>query len=125
MFSWFTADEEFGQNPGLCDFLQDNRIPYVMAVPKNTSSPTRKDGKVGSTTSRHGSTGTPGNAARAGSDRKVSESTTGRCSTRANPTVTHDPTQHRQRRTRVLPLLQSAPRQLRRTGQRGRGPLAH
>jgi len=35
-FAWFTADEEFGQNPGLCDFLQDNHIPYVMAVPKNT-----------------------------------------------------------------------------------------
>src|SRR3981081_757410 len=35
-FTWFTADEEFGQNPGLCDYLHANRIPYVMAVPKNT-----------------------------------------------------------------------------------------
>ena len=35
-FAWFTADEEFGQNPGLCDHLEQNRIPYVMAVPKNT-----------------------------------------------------------------------------------------
>lgn len=35
-FAWFTADEEFGQNPGLCDYLEQNRIPYVMAVPKNT-----------------------------------------------------------------------------------------
>lgn len=35
-FAWFTADEEFGQNPGLCDFLEHSRIPYVMAVPKNT-----------------------------------------------------------------------------------------
>lgn len=35
-FAWFTADEEFGQNPGLCDYLETNRIPYVMAVPKNT-----------------------------------------------------------------------------------------
>jgi SRSO17 transposase len=35
-FSWFTADEEFGQNPGLCDYLETNHIPYVMAVPKNT-----------------------------------------------------------------------------------------
>jgi SRSO17 transposase len=35
-FSWFTADEEFGQNPGLCDYLETSRIPYVMAVPKNT-----------------------------------------------------------------------------------------
>jgi SRSO17 transposase len=35
-FAWFTADEEFGQNPGLRDHLEANQIPYVMAVPKNT-----------------------------------------------------------------------------------------
>lgn len=35
-FAWFIADEEFGQNPGLCDYLHESRIPYVMAVPKNT-----------------------------------------------------------------------------------------
>jgi SRSO17 transposase len=35
-FAWFTADEEFGQNPGLCAHLQKANIPYVMAVPKNT-----------------------------------------------------------------------------------------
>lgn len=35
-FAWFTADEEFGQNPGLCDYLETTGIPYVMAVPKNT-----------------------------------------------------------------------------------------
>jgi SRSO17 transposase len=35
-FAWFTADEEFGQNPGLCDYLETNRIPYAMAIPKNT-----------------------------------------------------------------------------------------
>src|SRR5712664_1033626 len=35
-FAWFTADEEFGQTPGLCDFLETSRIPYVMAVPKTT-----------------------------------------------------------------------------------------
>lgn len=35
-FAWFTADEEFGQNPGLCHYLEDSRIPYVMAVPKST-----------------------------------------------------------------------------------------
>ncbi len=35
-FAWFTADEEFGQNPGLCDYLETTRIPYVLAVPKNT-----------------------------------------------------------------------------------------
>lgn len=36
-FAWFTADEEFGQNPGLCDYLETNRLPYVMAIPKNTT----------------------------------------------------------------------------------------
>jgi len=35
-FAWFTADEEFGQNPGLRDYLEGSQIPYVMAVPKNT-----------------------------------------------------------------------------------------
>jgi SRSO17 transposase len=35
-FAWFTADEEFDQNPGLCDYLETSRIPYVMAVPKTT-----------------------------------------------------------------------------------------
>ncbi|HET9257447.1 MAG TPA: IS701 family transposase [Pseudonocardiaceae bacterium] len=35
-FAWFTADEEFGQNPGLREYLEGDRIPYVMAVPKNT-----------------------------------------------------------------------------------------
>jgi len=36
-FTWFTADEEFGQNPGLCDYLERECIPYVMAIPKNTT----------------------------------------------------------------------------------------
>ena len=36
-FAWFTADEEFGQNPGLRDHLQSVGISYVMAVPKNTT----------------------------------------------------------------------------------------
>jgi SRSO17 transposase len=35
-FAWFTADEEFGQNPGLRAYLEQHDIPYVMAVPKNT-----------------------------------------------------------------------------------------
>lgn len=35
-FAWFSADEEFGQNPGLCAWLETTGIPYVMAVPKNT-----------------------------------------------------------------------------------------
>jgi SRSO17 transposase len=35
-FSWFAADEEFGQNPGLRAFLEERQIAYCMAVPKNT-----------------------------------------------------------------------------------------
>jgi SRSO17 transposase len=35
-FAWFTADEEFGQNPGLCAHLEEANISYLMAVPKNT-----------------------------------------------------------------------------------------
>jgi SRSO17 transposase len=35
-FAWFTADEEFGQNPGLRADLETAGISYVMAVPKNT-----------------------------------------------------------------------------------------
>uniref|UniRef100_UPI0038B85D5E IS701 family transposase n=1 Tax=Catenuloplanes japonicus TaxID=33876 RepID=UPI0038B85D5E len=37
-FAWFTADEAFGQNPGLRDWLQEQDIAYVMA--------TRKDDEV-------------------------------------------------------------------------------
>ena len=35
-FRWFTADEEFGQNPGLRDYLENATIAYVMAIPKST-----------------------------------------------------------------------------------------
>jgi len=35
-FAWFTADEEFGQNLGLCRFLEDEKIVYVMAIPENS-----------------------------------------------------------------------------------------
>jgi SRSO17 transposase len=36
-FAWFTADEEFGQNPELRRHLERHGISYVMAVPKNTT----------------------------------------------------------------------------------------
>lgn len=36
-FRWFTADEEFGQNPGLRDYLEGTITAYVMAIPKNTA----------------------------------------------------------------------------------------
>ena len=32
-FSWVAADEVYGQNPGLRDWLEDQQIAYVMAVP--------------------------------------------------------------------------------------------
>jgi SRSO17 transposase len=35
-FAWFTADEEFGQNPRLRTYLEQAEISYVMAIPKNT-----------------------------------------------------------------------------------------
>jgi len=31
-FGWFTADEAYGQNPGLRTWLQEQHIPYVMAT---------------------------------------------------------------------------------------------
>jgi SRSO17 transposase len=39
-FSWFTADEAYGQNPGLRNWLEEQNIPYVMA--------TRRDDEVAS-----------------------------------------------------------------------------
>lgn len=44
-FAWFTADEEFGQNPGLRAHLEAAGIGYVMAIPKNTEFGT-SDGAV-------------------------------------------------------------------------------
>lgn len=35
-FRWFTADEEFGQNPALRTYLEQAEISYLLAIPKNT-----------------------------------------------------------------------------------------
>lgn len=35
-FAWFTADEEFGQNPELREFLENEQVPYVMGIRKDT-----------------------------------------------------------------------------------------
>ncbi len=35
-FRWFTAHEEFCQNPGLRDYLEDATTAYVMAISQNT-----------------------------------------------------------------------------------------
>jgi SRSO17 transposase len=50
-FAWFLADEEFGQNPGLRDFLEKEHIAYVMAIPKNTGF--TDDGGRHATASQH------------------------------------------------------------------------
>ena len=39
-FAWFTADEAYGQNPGLRDWLEEQAISYVMAVPVSEPCPT-------------------------------------------------------------------------------------
>ena len=39
-FAWFTADEAYGQNPGLRDWLEEQAICYVMAVPVSEPCPT-------------------------------------------------------------------------------------
>jgi SRSO17 transposase len=38
-FRWFTADELYGQNPGLRRFLQDNDVFYVMATRRDDEVP--------------------------------------------------------------------------------------
>jgi SRSO17 transposase len=48
-FRWFTADEEFGQNPGLREYLEDAGTAYVMAIPKNTEFTDTAGGTVGGT----------------------------------------------------------------------------
>jgi SRSO17 transposase len=40
-FSWFTADEAYGQNPGLRDWLEEQQISCVMAVPVSEPCVTR------------------------------------------------------------------------------------
>lgn len=49
-FSWFTADEEFGQNPGLRAYLEENGVSYAMAVPKNTETATLSVNKYATST---------------------------------------------------------------------------
>nr|WP_233601166.1 MULTISPECIES: IS701 family transposase [Micromonospora] len=52
-FSWFTADEAYGQNPGLRGWLEDQDIAYVMAtrrddeVPSGLRTTTRVDELIG------------------------------------------------------------------------------
>ncbi len=39
-FSWFTADEAYGQNPGLRSWLEEHGIAYVLAIPCSQKLPT-------------------------------------------------------------------------------------
>jgi SRSO17 transposase len=84
-FAWFTADEEFGQNPGLCDFLESERLPYVLAIPKNTafldSAGTIREIDANARRLPPGAWQRPP----AVSDQKVTGSTTGRWSSQPNP----------------------------------------
>jgi SRSO17 transposase len=86
-FAWFTADEEFGQNPGLRDYLESSLIPYVMAVPKNTPFADTAGRITQVENSREGYPEIPGNAAPAALDRKDTASTTGPSSTPIHPTT--------------------------------------
>jgi SRSO17 transposase len=86
-FAWFTADEEFGQNPGLCDYLQGCEIPYVMAVGKNTQFTDTAGRLTRVDDLARRLPRIPGNAAPAASDRKDTASTTGHSSTPMTPTT--------------------------------------
>jgi hypothetical protein len=80
-FAWFTADEEFGQNPGLRDYLEEAEIAYVMAIPKTTEF-TDHAGRMTFIEKRApGSPRTTGNVAPAES------ATTGHSSTLTTPTT--------------------------------------
>ena|GEM_PF-2142063 len=76
-FRWFTADEEFGQNPALRDYLENTRIGYVMAVPKPPSSPTLPVVGSRSKTSPRNYGRAPGRGVPAELERKATGSTTG------------------------------------------------
>ncbi len=39
-FSWVAADEAYGQNMGLRDWLEDHHVSYVLAVPRSFTAPT-------------------------------------------------------------------------------------
>jgi SRSO17 transposase len=45
-FAWFTADEEFGQNPGLRSYLEETMTAYIMGIPKNTKFTTARGERV-------------------------------------------------------------------------------
>jgi hypothetical protein len=124
-FAWFTADEEFGQNPGLCAYLEAERIPYVMGITEEHHVPRRhrphpRDrtlrtavGAQRRATSRlrHRSKGAP--------SLRLDTGQRGR----TGPAIPH-PTLPRRRRTRVLPMPQPEPGRIRRTRAGGRRPPA-
>jgi SRSO17 transposase len=83
-FAWFTADEEFGQNPGLRKFLEENSVSYVMAIPRNTMISIREGPSqtIEEAAGKYASTN--GSAAPAASGAKDFGSTTGRSSARTS-----------------------------------------
>ena len=44
-FSWVAADEAYGQNTALRDWLEDRRVSYVLAVPKSFTVTTAADSR--------------------------------------------------------------------------------
>ncbi len=85
-FSWFTADEAYGQNPGLRSWLEEHGIAYVLAIPCSQKLPTARGNGVptrwpGSCRRR------PGSAAPAATAPRGHGCMTGPWSTPGNTTV--------------------------------------
>ena len=93
-FAWFTADEEFGQNPGLRTYLETMRSPTSWLCRRTPSSPTPRARELSSVSIPRGCTGMTGSAGHTGSARKGSACMTGRWLTRGSRSPVHDPPLH-------------------------------
>ena len=86
-FAWFTADEEFGQNPPYATTSKRAASPMSWPCPRPPDSSTPPGRRSTSTHSPGGYAAMRGNAAPAGSARKDPGSMTGHCSTPPTPTT--------------------------------------
>ena len=121
-FAWFTADEEFGQNPGLCAWLEHDRLPYVMAIPKNT---TFLDNAGTSHTIEAYAQQLPRNTWQRRACGIGARLRLGAHRVHRTGPPLPDPTVHHRQRTRILPLLQPEPGRIRRTRPRSRRTMAN
>jgi SRSO17 transposase len=87
VFGWFTADEAYGDNPGLRAWLEDQDINYVMTISCDQRFPPQPGGYA-PTNSQHWPPSADGSASPPGSAAKASVSTTG-CSSTLAPTPTN------------------------------------